>query len=279
MERLEAAGGWNHCTSDVAGRTLMDAVTGIDRSREEDALTRMVLLSFAAHATLLALVILLPTAWRAVVRDNRAVMTVTIDGDSGPRQGRNPIPARPVQKEPAAAAKPTTESPAAPSQTEMIEPLPSAQPHPRATFRTESRKGELQSQRQTPITGPQEKQGPARLETHAPSFRTGLATAGEGGDSAYTDLAQFCCPDYLATMVQLVQRNWQQNQGVEGTVVVSFTIRRDGLLGDVEVEQQSTPFLNLSAQRAVIATGQLPPLPAAFSGDHLRVHLVFQFKR
>jgi TonB family protein len=80
-------------------------------------------------------------------------------------------------------------------------------------------------------------------------------------------------------MVQLVQRNWQQNQGVDGTVMVKFTITRDGMINDVQVEEQSTPFLNLSAQRAVTQTRQLPPLPAAFTNDRLTVHLVFQFKR
>jgi len=47
----------------------------------------------------------------------------------------------------------------------------------------------------------------------------------------------------------------------------------------VIVEEQSTPFLNLAAQRAVLQTRQLPPLPAAFTNNSLTVHLVFQFKR
>jgi TonB family protein len=80
-------------------------------------------------------------------------------------------------------------------------------------------------------------------------------------------------------MVQLVQRNWQAKQGQDGTVQVKFTIQRDGMMTGIEVEQQSTQFLNLAAQRAVVTTKQLPPLPAAFTGDHLTVHLVFQFKR
>jgi hypothetical protein len=29
----------------------------------------------------------------------------------------------------------------------------------------------------------------------------------------------------------------------------------------------------------VITTRQLPPLPAQFTGDHLTVHLVFQYRR
>jgi TonB family protein len=260
----------------------MDAVTEvlIDRSREADALTRTVVLSLAAHAAVVALVILLPAGWGAAVHDDRAIMTISLGGAPGPRQGLNPISAKPVQQAAPDAPKPNTQAPPALSKPEMIEPVRTARPQPRATARTEPRKEEPQLHGRTPTTGPEQKQGAARIDTKGQTTPFGgLATGGGGAGAAYTDFANFCCPEYLTTMVQLVQRNWQQNQGVDGTVVVKFTIRRDGLLDDVEVEQQSTPFLNLAAQRAVIATKQLPPLPAAFTGDHLTVHLVFQFKR
>jgi TonB family protein len=124
------------------------------------------------------------------------------------------------------------------------------------------------------------KAGSAKVETHGAAIPFGgLATGGGGAGAAYTDFADFCCPEYLTTMVQLIQKNWQQNQGQDGTVKVKFTIQRDGTLAGIEVEQQSAQFLNLAAQRAVLATKQLPSLPAAFTGDRLTVHLIFQFKR
>ena len=107
----------------------------------------------------------------------------------------------------------------------------------------------------------------------------GLATGGGGAGTAITDYANFCCPEYLTTLVQLVQRNWQQNQGVDGTVMIKFTIQRNGTITNIEVEKQSVPFLDLAAQRAVVQAKQLPPLPAAFTGEQLTVHLLFQFKR
>jgi TonB family protein len=162
----------------------------------------------------------------------------------------------------------------------MVEPLKTAKPQPKTVAKIEPKKNEPQLHGRTPTTGPEVKQGTARVETGGQTTPFGgLATGGGGAGTAYTDYANFCCPEYLTTMVQLVQRNWQQQQGLDGTVVVKFTIQRNGLLTDIEVEKQSVPFLNLAAQRAVVATRQLPPLPAAFTSDQLTVHLVFQFKR
>jgi TonB family protein len=260
----------------------MDAVTQIlvDRSHEADSLSRTVLLSLAAHAALLALVIFLPAGWGSAVEKNQPAMMVMLGGAPGPRQGLNPISARPVQQATPDLPKPKNEAPPALAKPEMVEPIKSARPQPTATAKPEPKKPEPQLHGRTPTTGPQAKSGTARVETGGQSVPFGgLATGGGGAGAAYTDVANFCCPEYLETMVQLVQRNWQQNQGVDGTVVVKFTIQRDGLLQDIQIEQQSTPFLNLAAQRAIVSTRQLPALPAAFTGDHLTVHLVFQFKR
>jgi TonB family protein len=260
----------------------MDAVTQIlvDRSHEADSLSRTVLLSLAAHAALLALVIFLPAGWGSAVKEDKAVMVVSLGGAPGPRQGLNPISDRPVQQAVPDLPKPRNEPPPALAKPEMVEPIKSARPQPTATAKPEPKKQEPQLHGRTPTTGPEEKSGTAKVKTGGQSVPFGgLATGGGGAGAAYTDVANFCCPEYLETMVQLVQRNWQQNQGVDGTVVVKFTIRRDGLMQDIEIEQQSTPFLNLAAQRAIVSTRQLPALPAAYTGDHLTVHLVFQFKR
>jgi TonB family protein len=242
----------------------MDAVTQIllDRSREADAIGRTVLLSLAAHAVLIALVVFLPADWASQKTDTRAVMMISLGGAEGPRQGMTPISAKPIQQAAPEPVKPKEQAPPA-----------LAKPEP-------EKKIEPQLHGRTPTTGPQVKSGTARVETGGTSVPFGgLATGGGGAGAAYTDVKDFCCPEYLQTMVQLVQRNWQQNQGVDGTVQVRFTIARDGTLHDIEVEQQSAPFLNMAAQRAVVATRQLPPLPAAFTGNQLTVHLVFQFKR
>ncbi len=260
----------------------MDAVTEVlvGRSREADALGRTVLLSLAAHAALIALVVFLPAGWGATVSEDKAIMTISLGGAPGPRQGMTPISERPVQQAAPDAPKPNVQAPPALTKPDMIEPLKTAKPQPRAITKPETRKPEPQLHGSKPTTGPKPTEGAARIPTQGQQTPFGgLATGGGGAGAAYTDFANFCCPEYLSTMVQLVQRNWQQNQGVDGTVIVKFTIQRDGMITEIQVEQQSTPFLNLAAQRAVVATKQLPPLPAQFTGDHLTVHLVFQFKR
>jgi outer membrane biosynthesis protein TonB len=61
---------------------------------------------------------------------------------------------------------------------------------------------------------------------------------------------------------------------------LKFTNRRDGTITDVSDEQSSvSQLLDMASQRAVITTRQLPPLPAQFTGDHLTVHLAFQYRR
>jgi TonB family protein len=259
----------------------MDAVTEVlvARSREAEAWGRTVLLSLAAHAALIGLIVFLPDGWGASVHNDNAVMMISLGGAPGPRQGMTPISERPVQQAVPDAPKPNVQAPPALTKPEMVEPSRTAKPEPRAPAKPETRKPEPQLHGSKPTTGPEVKQGAARVPTQGQQTPFGgLATGGGGAGAAYTDVQNFCCPEYLTTMVQLVQRNWQ-NQGVDGTVIVKFTIQRSGTLTDIQVEQQSTPFLNLAAQRAVVATKQLPPLPSAFTGDQLTVHLVFQFKR
>jgi TonB family protein len=241
----------------------------------------MVVLSLLAHAMLIAAVAFIPAGWGAAVKsDNANSMVISLGGAPGPKQGMTAISNKPVQQAAPDAPKPSEQAPPALAKPEMVEPLKTAKPQPKAVAKIEPKKDEPQLHGRTPTTGPEVKQGAARVETGGQTTPFGgLATGGGGAGAAYTDFANFCCPDYLQTMVQVEQQNWQQQQGVDGTVIVKFTIQRNGLLTGIEVEKQSVPFLNLAAQRAVVQTKQLPPLPAAFTGDQLTVHLVFQFKR
>jgi len=259
----------------------LDAVTEIlvERSQQADRFARVVIVSLVAHAAIVTAVAFGPR-WRSAPPDKANVMTISLGGAPGPVQGRNPISAKPVQEAVPETVKPSTQATPALVKPEMIEPVKTARPDPKATAKPEPKKEEPQLRGSRPTQGAEVKAGSAKVETHGAAIPFGgLATGGGGAGAAYTDYADFCCPEYLTTMVQVIQRNWQQKQGQDGTVQVKVTIQRDGTLTGIEVEQQSTQFLNLAAQRAVMATKQLPPLPAAFTGDRLTVHLVFQFKR
>lgn len=260
----------------------MDAVSEIliDRTRETDKVVRMVIVSLAAHAALVTAFAFLPNTWN-VAPDQRHVMTISLGGAPGPVQGRNPMAAKPVQQAVPETVKAKNDAPPAVAKPDMIEPVKKAPVPPKAAVKPEPPKETPQLRGRTPTQGAEVKAGTARVETGSQSQTKfgGLATGGGGGGAAYTDYADFCCPEYLDQMAALVRRNWQEKQGQDGVVTVKFTIQRDGLLTGVEVEKPATPTLNLAAQRAIIATRQLPPLPAAFNGDHLTVHLNMNFTR
>ena len=67
----------------------------------------------------------------------------------------------------------------------------------------------------------------------------GLSSGG-GGSGGYLDVANFCCPEYLATMADLIKRNWSIEAGRRRRRrTMRFVIQRDGRIVDVTVEQSS----------------------------------------
>ena len=94
------------------------------------------------------------------------------------------------------------------------------------------------------------------------------------------DVGDFCCPDYILTMVERITKNWNQSQNVTGLATVKFTIRRDGVLQDVVLEKSSNfPIADLAAQRAVVRDRPAAAASRAFPNPTLTVHLNFQYQR
>lgn len=260
----------------------MDAVTQIllDRSRETEAITRVVVLSLAAHAILIAAIVLLPGRF-ASQPENAHIMTISLAGAAGPVQGHNPESAKPVQQVAPPSAKPQPEAPPALAKPDMVEPIKKAPPVPKAVAKPEPQKETQQLHGRTPTQGAEVTKGISRTDTQsaAQTQNGGLSTGGGGVPGAYTDYADFCCPEYLENLKRIIYGNWQQHQGMTGTNIVKFTIRRDGTIADVSIEQTSNQYLNLASLRAMQATQRLPPLPAPFTGDHLTIHLEFDYLR
>ena len=259
----------------------MDAVTEVllDRTGEADKLTRLVIVSLAAHAAILAALAVAP-ALRSAAPDNAHVMTIAIAGPEGPIQGRNAMAGREVQQAVPETAKPRAVTPPAPPKPEMVEPIKAAKPVPKAVSKPEPKKEEPLRGR-TPSQGAEVKPGDARADTQgAPIKFGGLATGGGGMNSAYTDYADFCCPEYVNQMVARIRSTWDQYADSTAVVVVRFTIARDGTILDPIVEKTSAnQTLDFAARRAVIIAKQLPPLPAQFPNPTLTVHLAFQYQR
>jgi outer membrane biosynthesis protein TonB len=259
----------------------MDAVTEVllDRSRVTENLSRMVVVSLVLHGVLVTAIVALPHVLRTAP-EPRNVMTITLGGAPGPVQGRMAIAAKAIQQVAPEPAKPKADTPPALPKPEMVEALKTAKPAPKTPATPESKQEPTPLHGAKPTQGAEVKPGAARVETHGAAIPFGgLATGGGGGGAAVTDVKDFCCPDYLIAVTDLIRRNWQQRQGQDGSSVVAFTIHRDGTISDVVVEQGANPILNVVSQRAIVATQRVTALPTAFNGDHLTVHLAFQYQR
>jgi TonB family protein len=92
----------------------------------------------------------------------------------------------------------------------------------------------------------------------------------EGGDFPYTL--------YLQGMHRRIGTNWFRPQVAAGTVViVYFRILRDGTITEVKVETPSgNGTFDRAALSAVRSSSPLNPLPFAYDGTYLGVHLTFR---
>ena len=130
----------------------------------------------------------------------------------------------------------------------------------------------------TPTRGAEPSKGNAVAFTGARGQGFGLSTGG-GGTGSTLDVADFCCPEYIATMVDRIRSAWQQTQDSRGECIVKFTIQRSGQIADASIERSSgSTLLDVAALRAIVVTKTLNPLPAAFTNPTLTVHLNFQYK-
>jgi len=255
-----------------------------DRMREPAGLQRMVTVSIAAHVVLVALILLAPGAWWSHVAGRpETVMTVSLGGGApGPQNGGGtPLGGRPVQTTTELPRPPRREAirPPAAKPPEMTIPKPGsrpvkAAPAPKVTEAPEGARG------RTPTKGEKPEAGSAVAETGARGQGFGLSTGGAAGSGSYLDVGDFCCPDYLVTMSERIRANWSPRAEVPGDTIVRFVIQRDGQITDPTVEKSSGyTALDLTAQRAIYMTRQLPPLPAAFPNPTLTVHLNFHYQR
>jgi periplasmic protein TonB len=254
----------------------------IGRSREADGLTRMVLLSLVAHGVFVTALALMPGEWwRSAAQPELAPMMISLGGAPGPNTGGlTQMSSRPVQNLAPPESKPDVTPPAA-KVPEMVAPEPDVKPLPKPAS-TPVEKPVEKSATRKPSTGPEVRSGAARVETGGVAVPFG-GLSQSGSDSTggpKFDVANFCCPDYANTMTRLIRSNWDQQQGAAGQSIVKFTIRRDGMLTNVEVFKSSgNPLLDLESRRAVLNTRQLPPLPEQFTRPTLTVYLTFDYKR
>ena len=268
----------------------MEAVTSVllERAHHERGLPRMVTASLAAHAVLIAALFVMPTiTGRTSERDIRTVMTISLGGAPGPTAGGMTMMGRPLQttapladaRRPAPLRPPAAAPPAMTLPKIAAAPV-KAPPKPRAAAADASAARMAAAAQPVVASGPPPGGAAAIPDPARGMGFGGLSTGGSPGGGSYLDVANFCCPDYLMTMLQLIQNNWSRRQEVGGESLVVFRIQRDGRLTDIELEKSSGyAALDLTAQRALFLTQRVPPLPSAFPDDHLTVHLRFEYRR
>ena len=125
---------------------------------------------------------------------------------------------RPVQAvtPPEEAAKREAVRPPAAKTPEMTVPLPNAKtvkPTPAPTVK----QAPDEARGRTPTKGKEPAFGSAIADTGVRGQGFGLSTGGGAGSGSTLEITgDFCCPDYLATMITRIRAAWNQNQGAQG---------------------------------------------------------------
>src|SRR5439155_12523456 len=128
----------------------------------------------------------------------------------------------------------------------MTMPLPNARPT-KAAPRSEVKAAPDEARGRTPTRGAEKTAGSTVADTGVRGQGFGLSSGGGPGSGSTLDVADFCCPEYLATMMLQIRRGWNPNQGATGLAIVKFTIQRNGMLTDVTIFKTSgTPTLDLA---------------------------------
>ena len=261
---------------------MREAVSEIldERAQMTTGISRMVLLSLAAHALLVLSMVFAPGFWTSDPAPEETSMMITLGGAEGPDAGgRNPLADRPVQRVAEPEAKPERPAPPAAKAPEMVVPEPAAKPAPPSTAKPIEKPKDTSTSKK-PTSGAEIKTGAARVETGGAQIPVGgLTTGGGGTGGARPDVANFCCPEYLNSVVSVIKRNWNQRQGTAGQNTMKFVIQRDGTITDIAVDQSGGELLNFASERAVRVTKQVAPLPREFTNNTLTVYLIFEYSR
>ena len=210
------------------------------------------------------------------------LMTISLSGSAGPENGgMTAMGGRPVQAVTPPEDVARREAVRAPAEKtpEMTVPLPNAKtvktaPGPTVKQAPDEARG------RTPTKGKEPAFGSAIADTGVRGQGFGLSTGGGAGSGSSLEITgDFCCPEYLSTILMRIRSAWNQDQGASGTSLIRFTIKRDGTITDATIFRQSgVTTLDTAALRAVVSTRTLPPLPDAFSNAALTIRLTFQYQ-
>jgi TonB family protein len=253
-----------------------------DRMHEAGGLERMATVSVIMHGLVVAAVLLAPGMWiKPAPTEPKTTMTISLGGGApGPVSGGFTPEGGPpvqVQRPPEEAVRPDAVRPPAAKTPEMTLPEKNAKPLKNAP--TPVKEAPADARGKTPMRGAETTRGSAAAETAVRGTGFGLSTGGDAGAGVSLNMGDFCCPDYLTTVVRRIRTVWDPRVGANGLVIVRFTIDRGGLIRDVTLEQSGgNVIMDLRAQSAVVGTRQLPPLPREYTNPTLTLRLNFRYQ-
>jgi TonB family protein len=249
------------------------------RSQEPDGLRNTSAISLAAHIVAFAIVAFVPGIMPKAAAKPRVVMTISLGGAPGPDTGGVQMISGQNIEAAAPSTAPTIPPKIAPLSTtppKMTMPDPTRKPAapPKPTVTSQDPKGTVRGR------GFETQVGTAKAYTGARGEGFGLSSGGGGGDGGIRVDGDFCCRDYLINMRDRIRKNWNENQKTTGLVTMKFVIQRNGQITDIELDKSSgNAVLDLTAQRALINTKELAPLPAAYTPQQLTLYLDFEYVR
>ncbi|HKB70605.1 MAG TPA: TonB family protein [Thermoanaerobaculia bacterium] len=249
---------------DAVGEILAETGT---RTPEWKAGLAGTLLLHAAVGAAFLIASRLPTAHRFISPHAVSVRLVPLSSVRGARAETKEAPvSRPVIEKPQDVPAPSPKAMPLPEKTKTKkEPPPPAHPS-----RTSPQAAKKASGSAVDLPGPGETEGSP----------TGVPGAGSsfGASLSAFDSADFNYSYYVTQMLVSIGANWfKPTDQAVAPPVIFFRIARDGSISDVRIERSSgLPFVDRAAQRAVMASSPLPPLPADFHESSLGVHLKFQ---
>jgi periplasmic protein TonB len=254
----------------------MDAVSEIitGRAADRDGMQGVLGASLLAHLGLIALAFFAPVGPSPA--EDPVVMTISLGGPVGPADGgMTQMGGRPVQAVSEAKKVEPVRAPAAKA-PEMIEPKKAAPKKAETKVETTTKT----PTGRTPTRGEEVRKGSAVSAVQSARGQGFGLSSGGGGTGSVLHTANFCCPEYVALMLESIRQNWDNNQQASGVAVVKYTIQRDGRLTAVQLERSSgIQALDYFATRAVQVTRQIQPLPPAFTEPSLTVSLTFEYSR
>ena len=253
-----------------------------ERMEEPAGLRRMISASVAVHLALAAALLVSRGGLLGRRDAPPTLMTISLSGSAGPENGgMTALGGRPVQAVTPPDEAPKREAVRAPAAKtpEMTVPLPNAK-QVKATPGPTVKQAPDEARGRTPVKGKEPAFGSAIADTGVRGQGFGLSTGGGSGSGSSLEITgDFCCPEYLSTMISRIRSAWNQNQGAKGTSLIRFSIMRDGTIADATIFKPSgTVTLDTAARRAVLATRTLPPLPDAYPNPTLTMRLSFEYQ-